>query len=171
MNGPLFFAAAKSPPVAKLKAKDKIVISLFMRPSSGNLRQMQAFSTLLGANINLWQPYRICSSMFLSLNHHRTNLRFVCRTPGIVMGGSSTTVFRTPCQEIRLGPHFLPPRHCRLRHFPDLQIQTGHLWHLITGAHLKDSNPSPNPAINVRLDIIADHYHFDAAGGWQKSKS
>ncbi len=45
MNGPLFFAAAKSPPVAKLKAKDKIVISLFMRPSSGNLRQMQAFSS------------------------------------------------------------------------------------------------------------------------------
>ena len=47
---------------------------------------------------------------------------------------------------------------------------TGHLWHLITGAHLKDSNPSPNPAIYDRLDTIADHYHFDAAGGWQKSK-
>src|SRR5436190_5625157 len=47
---------------------------------------------------------------------------------------------------------------------------TGHLWHLITGSHLKDSNPSPNPAIYERLDTIADHYHFDATGGWQKSK-
>ena len=45
MNGPLFFAAAKSPPVAKLNAKDKIVNSLFMRASSVNLRQMQAFSS------------------------------------------------------------------------------------------------------------------------------
>jgi putative membrane-bound dehydrogenase-like protein len=47
---------------------------------------------------------------------------------------------------------------------------TGHLWHLITGSHLMDSNPSPNPGIYDRLDTIADHYHFDAAGGWQKSK-
>ncbi len=47
---------------------------------------------------------------------------------------------------------------------------TGHLWHLITGSHLKDSSPSPNPAIYDRLDTIADHYHFDVAGGWQKSK-
>ena len=47
---------------------------------------------------------------------------------------------------------------------------TGHLWHLITGSHLKDANPSPNPAIYDRLDTIADHYHFDATGGWQKSK-
>lgn len=47
---------------------------------------------------------------------------------------------------------------------------TGHLWHLITGSHLKDSNPSPNPAIYDRLDTIADHYHFDATGGWQRAK-
>ncbi len=47
---------------------------------------------------------------------------------------------------------------------------TGHLWHLIPGSHLKDSNPSPNPAIYDRLDTIADHYHFDAIGGWQRSK-
>ncbi|MSU36320.1 MAG: c-type cytochrome [Pedosphaera sp.] len=47
---------------------------------------------------------------------------------------------------------------------------TGHLWHLIPGSHLKDSNPSPNAAIYDRLDTIADHSHFDAAGGWKKSK-
>jgi hypothetical protein len=34
---------------------------------------------------------------------------------------------------------------------------TGHLWHLITGSHLKDSNPSPNPGIYNRLDTVADH--------------
>lgn len=48
---------------------------------------------------------------------------------------------------------------------------TGHLWHLIPGAHLKDSNASPNPNVFDRLDMIADHYHFDTAGGWQKSKA
>jgi putative membrane-bound dehydrogenase-like protein len=47
---------------------------------------------------------------------------------------------------------------------------TGHLWHLLTGSHLKDSNPSPNSAIYDRLDTIADHYHYDATGGWQKAK-
>ncbi|MBL9146861.1 MAG: c-type cytochrome [Verrucomicrobiaceae bacterium] len=48
---------------------------------------------------------------------------------------------------------------------------TGHLWHLIPGAHLKDSSPSLNPNVFDRLDMIADHYHFDTAGGWQKSKA
>ena len=47
---------------------------------------------------------------------------------------------------------------------------TGHLWHLIPGSHLKDSGPSLNPNVYDRLDMIADHYHFDTAGGWQKSK-
>ncbi len=46
---------------------------------------------------------------------------------------------------------------------------TGHLWHLIPGSHLKDSNPSPNPLIYDRLDTIADHYHFDTAVGAGKS--
>lgn len=48
---------------------------------------------------------------------------------------------------------------------------TGHLWHLMPGAHLKDSGPSLNPNVFDRLDMIADHYHFDTAGGWQKSKA
>ncbi len=42
---------------------------------------------------------------------------------------------------------------------------TGHLWHLIPGAHLVDSNPSPNPGVYERIDTIADHWHFDKAGG------
>jgi putative membrane-bound dehydrogenase-like protein len=46
---------------------------------------------------------------------------------------------------------------------------TGHLWHLIPGAHLADSNPSPNPAVYERLDTIADHWHFDRGSGWKKS--
>lgn len=42
---------------------------------------------------------------------------------------------------------------------------TGHLWHLIPGAHLVDSNPSPNSGVYQRLDTIADHWHFDKTGG------
>jgi len=42
---------------------------------------------------------------------------------------------------------------------------TGHLWHLIQGAHLVDSNPSLNPGVYERLDTIADHWHFDKTGG------
>lgn len=46
---------------------------------------------------------------------------------------------------------------------------TGHLWHLIPGAHLVDSNPSPNRSIYQRMDTIADHWHFDRGSGWKKS--
>ncbi len=42
---------------------------------------------------------------------------------------------------------------------------TGHLWHLIPGAHLVDSNPTLNPSVYSRLDTIADHWHFDKKGG------
>ena len=40
----------------------------------------------------------------------------------------------------------------------------GHLWHLIPGAHLVDSNPSLNPDVYERMDTIADHWHFDKHG-------
>jgi putative membrane-bound dehydrogenase-like protein len=46
---------------------------------------------------------------------------------------------------------------------------TGHLWHLIHGAHLVDSHVS-NPLIYERLDTIADHYHYDRTGSWQDSR-
>lgn len=47
---------------------------------------------------------------------------------------------------------------------------TGHLWHLIPGAHLHDTSPSVNEGIYHRLDTIADHYHFDTRGSWQESR-
>lgn len=47
---------------------------------------------------------------------------------------------------------------------------TGHLWHLMPGAHLHDTRPSPNPNVFHRLDTIADHYHFDTKGSWQDSR-
>jgi len=47
---------------------------------------------------------------------------------------------------------------------------TGHLWHLIPGAHLHDTSPSLNPYVYERLDTIADHYHFDTTGSWQDSR-
>jgi putative membrane-bound dehydrogenase-like protein len=46
---------------------------------------------------------------------------------------------------------------------------TGHLWHLIPGAHLKDSN-TMNPLIYEKLDTIADHYHYDRSGSWTESR-
>jgi len=46
---------------------------------------------------------------------------------------------------------------------------TGHLWHLIHGAHLVDTN-SPNPLIYEKLDTIADHYHFDRGKAWSESR-
>ncbi len=47
---------------------------------------------------------------------------------------------------------------------------TGHLWELMPGAHLKDGSPSPNPGVYERLDMIADHYHFDTRGSWTLSR-
>ena len=46
---------------------------------------------------------------------------------------------------------------------------TGHLWHLIPGAHLLDSNNS-NLFVYEKLDTIADHYHYDRSGSWTASR-
>lgn len=46
---------------------------------------------------------------------------------------------------------------------------TGHLWHLIPGAHLVDSSTS-NPFVYEKLDTIADHYHYDRSGKWSDSR-
>lgn len=46
---------------------------------------------------------------------------------------------------------------------------TGHLWHLIHGAHLVDTN-TLNPLIYEKLDTIADHYHYDRTGSWSDSR-
>ena len=47
----------------------------------------------------------------------------------------------------------------------------GHLWHCMPGAHFKESSgESPNPKVYERLDMIADHYHFDTTGKWQESR-
>ena len=47
---------------------------------------------------------------------------------------------------------------------------TGHLWHLMPGAHLHDTSPSLNPQVFHRLDTIADHYHYDRSGVWSESR-
>jgi len=48
----------------------------------------------------------------------------------------------------------------------------GHLWHLIPGAHFIETNGSvsSNPDVYERMDMIADHYHFDTKGKWQDSR-
>ncbi len=47
----------------------------------------------------------------------------------------------------------------------------GHLWHLMPGSHLKESfGESMNPFVFERMDMIADHYHFDTKGSWSDSR-
>lgn len=47
----------------------------------------------------------------------------------------------------------------------------GHLWHCIPGAHFIESfGESRNPFVFERLDMIADHYHYDRNGSWQQSR-
>jgi len=47
----------------------------------------------------------------------------------------------------------------------------GHLWHGIAGAHFKESfGADPNPGVFTRLDMHADHWHYDRSGKWQESR-
>ncbi|MBL6764539.1 MAG: c-type cytochrome [Verrucomicrobiae bacterium] len=47
----------------------------------------------------------------------------------------------------------------------------GHLWHGIAGAHFKESfGADPNSLIYDRLDMHADHWHFDKSGSWSASR-
>lgn len=47
----------------------------------------------------------------------------------------------------------------------------GHLWHVMPGAHFKESfGESRNPDVYERLDMIADHHHFDTKGKWSDSR-
>jgi putative membrane-bound dehydrogenase-like protein len=47
----------------------------------------------------------------------------------------------------------------------------GQLWHGMTGAHfVRPHTIDPNPRVYALIDQHADHWHFDTAGGWQKSR-
>ncbi|HRQ87548.1 MAG TPA: c-type cytochrome [Bacteroidia bacterium] len=47
----------------------------------------------------------------------------------------------------------------------------GHLWHGIPGAHFKESfGADPNPLVYDRLEMHADHWHFDTSGKWSDSR-
>lgn len=47
----------------------------------------------------------------------------------------------------------------------------GHLWHVSPGSHYKESfGESMNPHVYERMDMIADHYHFDTKGSWTASR-
>jgi len=47
----------------------------------------------------------------------------------------------------------------------------GHLWHDFAGAHfVRPHTIDPNPRAYALIDQHADHWHFDTAGGWQKSR-
>ena len=49
---------------------------------------------------------------------------------------------------------------------------TGHLWHLIPGAHYERMyGEGPNPHVYQLLGMCADHYHFDTGAGWTKSRA
>jgi putative membrane-bound dehydrogenase-like protein len=52
-----------------------------------------------------------------------------------------------------------------------INVVNGHLWHLIPGAHYKESFGQPgNPHIFERLDTHADHWHFDTGKPWHQSR-
>jgi putative membrane-bound dehydrogenase-like protein len=45
---------------------------------------------------------------------------------------------------------------------------TGHLFHLIPGAHYtRSATVSPNPRVYQPIDTHADHYHWDTTRGWR----
>jgi putative membrane-bound dehydrogenase-like protein len=47
----------------------------------------------------------------------------------------------------------------------------GHLWHGITGAHyVRPHTIDPNPHVYEMIDQHADHWHFDTAQDWTKSR-
>ena len=47
----------------------------------------------------------------------------------------------------------------------------GHLWHGFAGAHFaRPHTLDPNPRTYALIDQHADHWHFDTANGWQKSR-
>jgi putative membrane-bound dehydrogenase-like protein len=48
---------------------------------------------------------------------------------------------------------------------------SGHLWHLIPGAHFVTAHTiDPNPRAYELIDTHADHWHFDTAKGWPASR-
>src|ERR1051326_2208617 len=47
----------------------------------------------------------------------------------------------------------------------------GHLWHDFAGAHfVRPHTIDPNPRVYSLIDQHADHWHFDTAQGWAKSR-
>jgi putative membrane-bound dehydrogenase-like protein len=47
----------------------------------------------------------------------------------------------------------------------------GHLWHDFAGAHfVRPHTLDPNPRAYALIGQHADHWHFDTANGWQKSR-
>ena len=47
----------------------------------------------------------------------------------------------------------------------------GHLWHGITGAHyMRPHTVDPNSHVYELIDLHADHWHFDTAQDWTKSR-
>jgi len=48
---------------------------------------------------------------------------------------------------------------------------SGHFWHMIPGAHFVTAHTiDPNQRAYELIDMHADHWHFDTAIGWSRSK-
>lgn len=48
----------------------------------------------------------------------------------------------------------------------------GHLWHGIAGAHfVRPHTYDPNPRAYEMIDLHADHWHFDTASDWTRSRN
>lgn len=60
-------------------------------------------------------------------------------------------------------------KHGELFH---INTVNGHLWHMIPGAHFeRPFAPSPNKLVFEPIQMHADHWHFDRAGSWTKSRN
>ncbi|MDF1814440.1 MAG: c-type cytochrome [Verrucomicrobiales bacterium] len=47
----------------------------------------------------------------------------------------------------------------------------GHLWHMIPGAHYaRPYGAYPNPLIFEKIEMHADHWHYDRSGSWTDSR-
>jgi len=59
----------------------------------------------------------------------------------------------------------------RARRLFFINTVNGHLWHDFPGAHfVRPHTLDPNPRAYALIDQHADHWHFDTATGWQKSR-
>ena len=90
------------------------------------------------------------------------------------MGGSGVIIRRERWSEVLAHGTVNPWGHDWDEHGELFFINTviGHMWHLIPGAHYRESGSgaSQNPLIYERMHQHADHFHYDTNLAWHRSR-